>query len=82
VRRQHPPPPATYTIYTTYTRATFTAPAAERLGVPGRRRSFSEKEKIVFWYQDPKTSKYRAMYGDLSAKDIDAADVPRAAGKP
>ena len=48
----------------------------------GENVSFGEKEKIVFWYQDSKTSKYRAIYGDLSAKDIEAADVPRPAAKP
>jgi outer membrane lipoprotein-sorting protein len=39
--------------------------------------TLGEKDKIVFWYQDPDTKKYRAIYGDLTAKDIDAKDVPR-----
>jgi outer membrane lipoprotein-sorting protein len=36
-----------------------------------------EKDRIVFWYLDNKTGKYRAVYGDLSAREITAADLPK-----
>jgi len=48
----------------------------------GENVKFGEKDKIVFWYQDPKTKGYRAIYGDLSVKDVSEADVPRPAAKP
>jgi hypothetical protein len=35
-----------------------------------------EKDKIVFWYLDPKTNKHLAVYGDLSVKPIAAEDLP------
>jgi outer membrane lipoprotein-sorting protein len=36
-----------------------------------------EKERIVFWYLDGKTNKYRAVYGDLSAKEIGREGLPK-----
>jgi hypothetical protein len=36
-----------------------------------------EKERIVFWYLDGKTNKYRAVYGDLSAKEIEREGLPK-----
>jgi hypothetical protein len=36
-----------------------------------------EKERIVFWYLDSKTNKYRAVYGDLSAKEIAREGLPK-----
>jgi outer membrane lipoprotein-sorting protein len=39
--------------------------------------TLGEKDKIVFWYQDPDSKKYRAIYGDLTVQDIDPKDVPR-----
>jgi outer membrane lipoprotein-sorting protein len=36
-----------------------------------------DKDRIVFWYLDSKTGKYHAVYGDLSAKEITAADLPK-----
>jgi hypothetical protein len=36
-----------------------------------------DKDRIVFWYLDSKTNKYRAVYGDLSAREIAAADLPK-----
>jgi hypothetical protein len=36
-----------------------------------------DKDRIVFWYLDGKTSKYRAVYGDLSAREIAVADLPK-----
>jgi hypothetical protein len=35
-----------------------------------------EKNKVVFWYKDPKTNQHRAVYGDLSVKDVAAEDLP------
>jgi outer membrane lipoprotein-sorting protein len=35
-----------------------------------------EKDKIVFWYKDPKTNQHRAIYGDLSVKPIAPEDLP------
>src|SRR4051812_39832638 len=31
--------------------------------------TLGEKDKIVFWYQDPTTKKYSAIYGDLSVRE-------------
>ncbi|MDB5321148.1 MAG: hypothetical protein JWN40_2779 [Phycisphaerales bacterium] len=41
-----------------------------------------DDDKIVFWYRHPDTKKYRAVWGDLSAREIEAAEVPRPAAKP
>jgi hypothetical protein len=35
-----------------------------------------EKDRIVFWYLDGKTNKYRAVHGDLSAKEIEPEALP------
>jgi outer membrane lipoprotein-sorting protein len=45
----------------------------------GKGAKLGEKEKIIFWYQDPKTKKHRAVYGDLTAKEITADQLPRPA---
>ncbi len=36
-----------------------------------------EKDRIVFWYLDAKTNTYRAVYGDLSAKEIEREALPK-----
>jgi outer membrane lipoprotein-sorting protein len=36
-----------------------------------------DKDRIVFWYLDGKSKTYRAVYGDLSAREIAAADLPK-----
>jgi outer membrane lipoprotein-sorting protein len=42
----------------------------------GEGRSVDQAGAIVFWYQKPDGT-YRAIYGDLSAKDVDANDIPK-----
>jgi outer membrane lipoprotein-sorting protein len=42
----------------------------------GKGKTTEEKDAIVFWYKKPDGT-YRAIYGDLSAKDITADDVPK-----
>lgn len=42
----------------------------------GKGRSVDEAGAIIFWYQKPDGT-YRAIYGDLSAKDVAAADIPK-----
>jgi outer membrane lipoprotein-sorting protein len=48
----------------------------------GEHATLGEKDKIVFWYQEPKTKTYRAVYADLTAREIPAGDVPRPTAKP
>jgi outer membrane lipoprotein-sorting protein len=38
----------------------------------------NDKNKIIFWYQNPDTKTYRAIYADLTAKDADRATLPKA----
>lgn len=47
----------------------------------GQHARLGDKDKIVFWCQDPKTKAYRAVYADLTAKEIPATDVPRSTAK-
>jgi len=35
-----------------------------------------DKHRIVCWYQLKSTNKYRAVYGDLSVRDVDPKDLP------
>ena len=35
-----------------------------------------QAERIVCWYKLRNASKYRAVYGDLTVKDVSAADLP------
>ena len=42
----------------------------------GNGLKLGEKDKIVFWHKDQMSKKYRAVYGDLTAKEIDPADLP------
>ncbi|MGA2229748.1 MAG: hypothetical protein ABSH22_02380 [Tepidisphaeraceae bacterium] len=35
-----------------------------------------DADKMIFWYLNKDTKKYRAIYGDLHAADISAADLP------
>ena len=41
----------------------------------GKGKTTAEKDAIVFWYKKPDGT-YRAIYGDLSVKDITVKDVP------
>ena len=41
----------------------------------GKGKTVDQKDAIVFWYKKPDGT-YRAIYGDLSAKDISADEVP------
>jgi outer membrane lipoprotein-sorting protein len=42
----------------------------------GEGKTTDEKDAIVFWYRKPDGT-YRAIYGDLSVKDITAADLTK-----
>jgi len=42
----------------------------------GKGRTTADKDAIVFWYKKPDGT-YRAVYGDLSVKEIPATDVPK-----
>jgi len=42
----------------------------------GDGKTVAQKEEIVFWYKKPDGA-YRAIYGDLSVKDIKAEDLPK-----
>ena len=42
----------------------------------GKGKTIEQKDDIIFWYKKPDGT-YRAIYGNLSAKDITAADVPK-----
>ena len=35
-----------------------------------------DKHRIVCWYQLKSTNKYRAVYGDLSVRDVNPKDIP------
>jgi outer membrane lipoprotein-sorting protein len=41
-----------------------------------------EKDKLIFWYRDPKTTKYRGVYGDLTARELKDAEVPKSSTTP
>lgn len=43
----------------------------------GKGVKLGEAERIVCWYQLKKTKQYRAVYGDLSVKDISPDDLPK-----
>ena len=38
--------------------------------------TLGEKDKIVFWHRDPQTRTYRAVYGDLTAKEVAVEQLP------
>ena len=42
----------------------------------GKGKTTADKDAIVFWYKKAEGT-YRAVYGDLSAKDIAEKDVPK-----
>jgi outer membrane lipoprotein-sorting protein len=43
----------------------------------------NQKDTIIFWYQNQETKKYRAIYADLTAKDVeDRKELPKADVKP
>ena len=35
-----------------------------------------EADKMLFWYRPKKSDKYRAIFGDLHAEDVDADRLP------
>jgi len=37
-----------------------------------------EKDKVVFWYQDAASKKYRAIYGDLTVRNANPETLPKA----
>lgn len=42
----------------------------------GKGVKLGEKDRIVCWYRLKTTGQYRAVYGDLTVKDIDPKDLP------
>jgi hypothetical protein len=42
----------------------------------GEGKTVDNKDAVVFWYKKPDGT-YRAIYGDLSAKDVAAQDLPK-----
>jgi outer membrane lipoprotein-sorting protein len=42
----------------------------------GKGKTLDQKDAIVFWYKKPDGA-YRAIYGDLSAKDVKAENLPK-----
>jgi outer membrane lipoprotein-sorting protein len=40
--------------------------------------TLNQKDTIIFWYQNAQTKKYRAIYADLTVKDADPKDLPKA----
>jgi len=42
----------------------------------GAGRTMGEKDAVVFWYTTEKGG-YRAIYGDLMAKDVKAEELPK-----
>jgi len=42
----------------------------------GEGKTIDQKDSIVFWYKRPDGT-YRAIYGDLSVKDVKAEDLPQ-----
>ena len=42
----------------------------------GKGKTVDQKDAIVFWYKKADGT-YRAIYGDLSAKDIKAENLPK-----
>jgi outer membrane lipoprotein-sorting protein len=43
----------------------------------GENVTLGEKDKLVFWYQDAKTKQHRAIYGDLTARDVTPDQLPK-----
>jgi hypothetical protein len=39
-------------------------------GYHGDDAKLGDKDKLIFWYHDPKTQKYRGVFGDLEARDL------------
>jgi outer membrane lipoprotein-sorting protein len=37
--------------------------------------TLGDKDKLIFWYRKPNTDSYRAVYGDLTFKDVKPADI-------
>ena len=44
----------------------------------GKDAKLGDKDKVVFWHQDKAKGTYRAVYADLTAKDVTAEDVGKA----
>jgi len=38
---------------------------------------FGDAEKAIFWYRPEGAETYRVIYGDLSAKDVAAENLPK-----
>ena len=36
-----------------------------------------DADKIIFWYKPKDAAKYRALFGDLHAADVDAGQLPK-----
>ena len=58
------------------------AASVEQVAVPGtftyigKGVKLGDASRIVCWYKLKETGKYRAIYGDLSVKDVQPADLP------
>ena len=48
-------------------------------GYLGNGVTMGEKDKLIFWYEDAETKAYHGIYGDLTARELKADEVPKAA---
>jgi hypothetical protein len=46
-------------------------------GYAGDGVTLGEKDKLIFWYRDPKTKQYRGIFGDLAARELKAEELPK-----
>ena len=52
---------------------------ADEYAYLGRGVTLNQKDTIIFWYRNPETKKYRAIYADLTVKDVeDVKELPKA----
>jgi outer membrane lipoprotein-sorting protein len=49
--------------------------AGEDYAYSGKEAKLGEKDKLIFWYRDKEKGTYRAIFADLTARDVPAEEV-------
>jgi outer membrane lipoprotein-sorting protein len=52
-------------------------PASSNWRYMGENVKYGDAAKAIFWYQPKDSNNYRVIYGDLSVKDVNEADLPK-----
>jgi outer membrane lipoprotein-sorting protein len=52
-------------------------PASSNWRYMGENVKFGTSDKVIFWYKPKASQTWRVIYGDLSVKDVNEADLPK-----